>query len=175
MRTIERSDPVLEVPIKGNYAPNVFVSAFVVRGRIGGVAPTALIDLGKPAYKMGLAELRVGWSAHELLVKVTPTQAAYKVRDKARVTIAVRRTDGSAPPAGSEVALAAVDEGLGALFFGIPPDYIPEFRRLYGVPEQYVPIGAVTIGHPDAAADLGGSSKVIKRRSLDDLVHKGHW
>ena len=112
VRTIRRSNPVLEVPIKGNYAPNVFVSAFVVRGRIGGVEPTALVDLGKPAYKMGLAELRVGWSAHELVVRVTPTQAAFKVRDKARITIAVRRADGSAPPAGSEVALAAVDEGL---------------------------------------------------------------
>jgi nitroreductase len=71
--------------------------------------------------------------------------------------------------------LAAVDEGLGALFFGIPPDLIPGFRELYGVPEQYTPIGAVTIGHPDAQADPGGSSKVIKRRSLDDLVHRGRW
>ena len=79
-----RSNPVLDVPIKGSYAPNVFVSAFVVRGRIGGVEPTALIDLAKPSYKMGLAELRVGWSAHELVVKVTPAQAAYKVRDKAQ-------------------------------------------------------------------------------------------
>lgn len=71
--------------------------------------------------------------------------------------------------------LAAVDEGLGALFFGIPPEFIPEFRELYGVPEQYVPIGAVAIGHPDPSADLGGSSKIIKRRTLDDLVHRGRW
>jgi len=112
VRTISRSNPVLDVPIKGSYAPNVFVSAFIVRGRIGGVEPTALIDLAKPSYKMGLAELRVGWSAHELVVKVTPTQGAYKVRDKARVAIAVRRPDGGAPPVGSEIALAAVDEGL---------------------------------------------------------------
>src|SRR5208283_3464936 len=68
--------------------------------------------LAKPSYKMGLAELRVGWSAHELEVKVTPTQPAYKVRDKASVAVAVRRPDGSAPPPGSEIALAAVDEGL---------------------------------------------------------------
>lgn len=71
--------------------------------------------------------------------------------------------------------LAAVDEGLGALFFGIPPDLIAEFRALYGVPEQYLPIGAVAIGHPDPAADKGGSGKVIKRRSLDELVHRGRW
>ena len=112
VRTIKRSDPVIDVPIKGNYAPNVFVSAFVVRGRIGGIEPTALIDLAKPSYKMGLAELRVGWAAHELAVRVTPAQAAYKVRDTASVAVAVRRADGSAPPAGSQIAVAAVDEGL---------------------------------------------------------------
>jgi alpha-2-macroglobulin len=112
VRTVKRSEPVIDVPIKGNYAPNVFVSALLVRGRIGGVAPTALIDLAKPSYKMGLAEIRVGWAAHELRVKVTPEREAYRVRDKPTVAIEVRTTDGAPPPRGSEVALAAVDEGL---------------------------------------------------------------
>lgn len=71
--------------------------------------------------------------------------------------------------------LAAVDAGLGALFFGIPPMLISDFREIYGVPESYLPIGAVAIGHPDTASDRGGSSRVIKRRSLDDLVHVGRW
>jgi len=71
--------------------------------------------------------------------------------------------------------LAAVDAGLGALFFGIPPMLISDFRELYGVPESYLPIGAVAIGHPDGSADSGGSSRVIKRRSLEDLVHVGRW
>jgi nitroreductase len=73
------------------------------------------------------------------------------------------------------VLLAAVDEGLGALFFGIMPELIGRFRAQYGVPEQYLPIGAVAVGHPDPAADKGGSSRVIRRRSLDDLVHRGRW
>jgi len=110
--TIARGNPVLEVPLSGRYAPNVFVSAFLVRGRVGDVAPTALVDLGKPSFRMGLAELKVGWQAHELAVKVTPARDVAKVREKVAVTIAVRKPDGSAPPAGSEVALAAVDEGL---------------------------------------------------------------
>lgn len=71
--------------------------------------------------------------------------------------------------------LAAVDEGLGALFFGIPPNLIADFRALYGVPGHYLPIGAVAIGHPDSDTDKGGSGKVIKRRTLDDLVHRGRW
>jgi nitroreductase len=71
--------------------------------------------------------------------------------------------------------LAAVDEGLGALFFGIMPVFIDKFRELYGVPAQYLPIGAVAIGHPDVAGDPGGSARVIKRRELGDVVHRGRW
>jgi hypothetical protein len=61
------------------------------------------------------------------------------------------------------------------LFFGIPPALIPPFRERFGVPDAYQPIGAVAIGHPDPAADQGGSSWVIGRRNLDDLVHRGRW
>lgn len=72
--------------------------------------------------------------------------------------------------------LAAVDAGLGALFFGISPELIPDFREKFGVPAEYAPIGAVAVGHPDPAADPGGhSSRVIKRRSLNDLVHFERW
>ncbi len=71
--------------------------------------------------------------------------------------------------------LAAVDEGLGALFFGIAPALIPRFRDEFGVPAAYLPIGAVAVGHPDPARDQGGSSRVIKRRPLDQLVHYGRW
>jgi nitroreductase len=71
--------------------------------------------------------------------------------------------------------LAAVDEGLGALFFGIPPESIEKFRAAYGVPDAYHPIGAVAIGYPYPGADAGGSAHVIKRRALDDLVHRGRW
>jgi uncharacterized protein YfaS (alpha-2-macroglobulin family) len=105
-------EPVVTLPVKGDYAPNVFVSALVVRGRVGGVQPTALVDLGRPAHKLGITELRVGWRAHELRVTVSPDRQVYQVRETARVKIRARTAAGAPPPAGSEVALAAVDEGL---------------------------------------------------------------
>jgi len=104
--------PVIKVPLKGNYAPNVFVSVLVVRGRVSDVQPTALVDLGKPAFKMGVAEISVGWRAHELGVKVSADKEIYKARDKARVSVQVtQRAIGKAPKSG-EVAIVAVDEGL---------------------------------------------------------------
>ncbi len=106
------TDPVIEIPVKDSYAPNMFVSVLVVRGRVGDVQPTATLDLGRPAYKLGIAEIRVGWGAHALQVSVIPDRETYRVRDRAAARIAVRLPDGAPPPVGSEVAVAAVDEGL---------------------------------------------------------------
>jgi uncharacterized protein YfaS (alpha-2-macroglobulin family) len=111
VRPLSGSEPVFSIPVKKQYAPNVYVSALVVRGRVSGVQPTALVDLGKPAYKLGIAPLRVGWSANELKVQVKADKEVYKVREKATVKVKVARADGSVPPAGAEVALAAVDVG----------------------------------------------------------------
>lgn len=112
LRPLSGKTPTFTIPLKGSYAPNVYVSALVVRGRVAGVQPTALVDLGKPAYKLGIASIRVGWAAHELKVQVSADKPLYKVRDKAEVTVKVTRPEGSPAPAGAEVALAAVDEGL---------------------------------------------------------------
>ena len=112
VRRVTAADPTFSIPVKANYAPNVFVSALVVRGRVADVKPTALVDLGKPAYKLGIAPVKVGWAAHELTVEVLPGRQAYKVRERAAVRVKVRRADGKPLPAGAEVALAAVDSGL---------------------------------------------------------------
>ncbi|MGZ8243395.1 alpha-2-macroglobulin family protein [Methylomagnum sp.] len=124
--------PVIEVPIQAHHSPNVFVSVLAVRGRVGatqswladmarklhlpwrmdGGTPTALADLGKPAYRLGNAEIKVGWNPHRLNVKVEPATSVHKVRDTAKVKLAVKRADGGPLPVGSEVALAAVDEAL---------------------------------------------------------------
>jgi uncharacterized protein YfaS (alpha-2-macroglobulin family) len=120
---LEGHQPIVEVPITGNYSPNVFVSVLAVRGRIahadtGGKDAntadevTALVDLNKPAYRLGLAQIKVGWRAHRLDVKVAPQGAVYRVRDQVPVKVHVAAADGSALPAGTEVAVAAVDEAL---------------------------------------------------------------
>lgn len=104
--------PVVNVPLKGNHAPNVFVSVLAVRGRANTIQPTALVDLGKPSFRLGYAELKVGWRAHELKVKVLPEREVYQIRSHVKTQIEVVRADGGKLPAGAEIALAAVDEGL---------------------------------------------------------------
>lgn len=76
--------------------------------------PTGLVDLTRPAFKLGVAQIRVGWQAYELKVSVEPEKPTYRVRDRAAVWVQVTDPSGK-PAANAEVALAAVDEGLLAL------------------------------------------------------------
>lgn len=69
--------------------------------------------------------------------------------------------------------LAAVDEGLGALLFGIPrPDW-PTLRTTFEVPEAFDPIGAVVVGHP--ADDPQSPAIAARRRPRHTQIHRGHW
>jgi nitroreductase len=71
--------------------------------------------------------------------------------------------------------LAAVDEGLGALFFGMFRR-VDEIRAALGVPAELEPVGVVAIGHPaQDRPDRPGRSVARGRRSLDDVVHRGGW
>lgn len=112
VKPLSGKNPVIDVPVKASYAPNVYISALVVRGRVAGVAPTGMADLGKPAYKLGIGEIAVGWKNAELKVSVVPDAKVYKVRDRARVNLRVLTSAGQPPPAGAEAAVAIVDEGL---------------------------------------------------------------
>ncbi len=69
--------------------------------------------------------------------------------------------------------LGAVDEGLGACFFGIPPAHTESFRDAFGVPDEFVPIGAITVGYP--APDRRSPSLRRGRRGVAEVVHRGRW
>ncbi|HEV7731527.1 MAG TPA: MG2 domain-containing protein [Candidatus Binatia bacterium] len=109
--SLSGTDPVVEVPIDGAFAPNVFVSVLVVRGRVGDVQPTMMVDLGRPSFKVGIAGIDVGWRTHTLAVTVTTDRPVYAVRETATVDVQVATSDGT-PPTEAEIAVAAVDEGL---------------------------------------------------------------
>jgi alpha-2-macroglobulin len=112
IKKLSGKSPVVEIPVKKHYAPNVFVSVLAVRGRVGAGKPTATFDPGKPAYKLGVTEIRVGGQAHQLNVSVVPERTVYKVRDTMDVRIKVQGPQGRPLPKDGEVAIAAVDKGL---------------------------------------------------------------
>jgi nitroreductase len=73
--------------------------------------------------------------------------------------------------------LGAVDEGLGALYFGIAPEAVDTVRERFGIPADFTPIGAVAIGHPDPEvnAQQKTSAQTIERRTVNDIAHRGRW
>ncbi|GGJ96290.1 hypothetical protein GCM10010123_27840 [Pilimelia anulata] len=71
------------------------------------------------------------------------------------------------------VLLGAVDEGLGACFFGVPRERWPALRAAFGVPDRFDPVGAITVGYP--AADRRSPSLRRGHRPRDEVVHHGRW
>jgi nitroreductase len=68
--------------------------------------------------------------------------------------------------------LTVVDEGLGALYFGIVPEQVQPFKDAFGVPEEFEPIGAIAVGYDaeETKRDLRA-----RRLPLDSQVHYGTW
>ncbi len=74
------------------------------------------------------------------------------------------------------ILLAAVDEGLGACFFGLRTDGGHErFAAAFAVPPGRRCVGAVTVGHPADGEQPESSATRRVRRPLDDVVHEGRW
>jgi nitroreductase len=70
--------------------------------------------------------------------------------------------------------LTAVDEGIGACFFGVPPAAVDGLRGEFGVPSAYRPVGAITLGH--RAEDPGARGSTARgRRPVEEVVHRGGW
>jgi nitroreductase len=70
--------------------------------------------------------------------------------------------------------LTAVDEGLAACFFGVPPERTGAFRAAFGVPDGYTPIGCVSVGYA-GAEDRRSPSLARGRRPVEEVVHRGRW
>lgn len=76
------------------------------------------------------------------------------------------------------ILLAAEENGLGALFFGVFRGEA-ELRVSLGVPDELQLLGAIALGYPADDDDRGdhgqGRSAGRPRRTVDQIVHRGRW
>jgi len=121
-------------------------------------APVVIVPMShKAAYLDRYAEADKGWADREESRWPVP----YWHIDTAMAALLILQT--------------AVDEGLGACFFGIPGERTTAFRTEFGVPADYQPIGAITVGHRTEDPGVEGSPTRRARRPLADVVHHGAW
>jgi alpha-2-macroglobulin len=112
---LNNKDPYIDVPIKKNYAPNIFLSVLLVRGRVDSIKPNATIDLGRPSYKLGITNLNIGWNEHKIDVKVNSDKEVYKIREKAKIKVKLGLANGSPLQEPAEITLVAIDEAINLL------------------------------------------------------------
>lgn len=68
----------------------------------------------------------------------------------------------------------AVDEGLGACFFGVPPEHVAAVRGELGIPDEFEITGVVAVGHP-ADGGAKGSPTRRRRKPEAEVIHRGGW
>ncbi|MBD9392052.1 MG2 domain-containing protein [Acidovorax sp. ACV01] len=194
-------DPTVSLKVQPGWGPNVYVSVLALRGRLREVpwysfftwgfkapgewwtsfwyegkeyqAPTALVDLSKPAFRLGMAEIRVGTQAHQIDVKVTADKESYAVRGKAQVTITATLPGGK-PAANAEVALAAVDQALLELMPNNSWNLLEAMlqRRSWGVETSTAQMEIIGRRHygKKAVPAGGGGGRAQTRELLDTLL-----
>ncbi|MEE8408738.1 MAG: alpha-2-macroglobulin family protein, partial [Myxococcota bacterium] len=122
------SSGMVEIPIASSWAPNVYISAMVVRGRItpeGKMKPDPERD--KPAYALGYLNLEVKPTGNTLSVDVSVDKDRYEPGDKITATVTTKTAKGL--PANTEVNLYAVDVGVLMLTAYETPNLIPAMFR----------------------------------------------
>ncbi|MCS6844149.1 MAG: Ig-like domain-containing protein [Caldilineales bacterium] len=123
--TLEGNSPTLEIPIRAEYLPNVFVSLVIVKGGGGN-------ELG--SYKVGYVELPVDIAPQQLQVTLTPNKPELRPGETVTFTVEVR--DDAGRPVQGEFSLALVDKALLALTWQTDPPLDQVFYRRRGVGVQ---------------------------------------
>ncbi|MBP1619954.1 MAG: hypothetical protein H6Q02_721, partial [Acidobacteria bacterium] len=170
--------PVLELPVREEHTPNVFVSVVLLRGRVAAPADAELIDPGRPAYRVGYCELAVPPLGRRLDVAVTPSRREARPGERASATVRVRGADGA--PRRAAVTVWAVDAGVLGLTGYATPDLIDTFygRRGLGVAtaeSRTRLVGRRSYGSKGDRAGGGGGQEAVGAELRRDFRALAFW
>jgi uncharacterized protein YfaS (alpha-2-macroglobulin family) len=199
VQPLSRFKPTIEIPVKAEWGPNVFVSVLAVRGRVEPLKwysffqwgwrepsswfkewwnpeqPTAMVDLAKPAYRLGLGEIAVGTDGFKLKVEISSDKSDYRPREEATVRIKVTTPDGNPAPAGTELAFAAVDQALLELRPNNSWNLLDALLQKRGYEVETATAQAMVIGKrhfgKKALPPGGGGGRAPARELFDTLLH----
>ncbi|MBI3005042.1 MAG: Ig-like domain-containing protein, partial [Ignavibacteriales bacterium] len=104
------SAPQIDIPIKKEFLPNVYVSVILLQGRVEGAAITKEADVGRPSFKIGYIGLSVSPNEKQLKVAVQTDKKEYRPGDSVWINITTTSAQGKGMAA--EVALSVADLGV---------------------------------------------------------------
>ncbi len=110
LQQLQSAAAMIRLKIQPQDAPNIFVSVVLVRGRISNKKGRGGVDLGKPAFKVGYAKMKVQSGHHKLKVSVKTDRTEYRPAKQVKVDLKV--TDYTGKPVRAEMAVLAVDEAV---------------------------------------------------------------
>jgi uncharacterized protein YfaS (alpha-2-macroglobulin family) len=106
----EGNTALVEIPVEGRYAPNVYVGAAAV---------------GDDSWTTAQAELVVPPEDRFLTVEIAPNKEIYRPREAASFT--VRTVDSRGAPVAAEVSLGVADESV----YAVRPESTPDIRKFF--------------------------------------------
>ncbi len=165
--TLPGNSEKVQIPIRSDYSPNVFVSILLVKGR-GPDSPT-------PQFKLGYTNLAVSTVQKQLKITVTPDkQTHYSPGEKA--TFAITTTDYTNTPVQTELSVALVDKAIQSLTDDMS---ISPLQAFYGQRGLGVQTSATLVRsverineqlNPEAKGGGGGPALQPVRRDFQDTA-----
>jgi uncharacterized protein YfaS (alpha-2-macroglobulin family) len=120
----EQAGEGISVPIQDSYAPNLYASIALVRGRSGEG------DAARPQFRLGMVELKVSPEARRLAVRVQTEREAYQPGEKVRGKVSVEQAGRGVD---AELSLSVADEGVLQLVAYRTPDPMALFYAPHGL------------------------------------------
>lgn len=180
-QTYKANEPI-QIPIKAEYLPNVYVSVMLYRHRAKDAPVSADLDPGRPQMRMGMTRLEVDSKSRQLPLTINTNRSAYEPGMEATISIQTE--------AGAEVALTVADRGVLDLIDYRYPDPVGIFYRDWPLTVQvyenlsslvrqvsYALKGANPGGKgPDAMQfGDGGFSEDSEDGARKDFRYTAHW
>ncbi len=100
----------VEIPVEAALAPNAFVSIFAITGRASADVKIGDLDLGRPTYKLGFANMRVNQSRFKAAVEVKTDKDMYEPGETVNVQAMVRAEEGQLKA--TTVTFVAIEEKI---------------------------------------------------------------
>lgn len=122
--TLKSNSELIELPIRSEYAPNVYVSAVIVKGQ-DETNPL-------PSFKIGYTALSISTVEKELKVAITPDKEEH-YGPRETVTYAIRTTDHWGKGVPAELSLNLVDLSVLALAEPLGPTLLEHFYGQRGI------------------------------------------